>query len=167
MSLLTCCKIQNVEGGSAWNQGSTFEERDMTRWAKQRINDLLANVEYRVENGPEEATVLKVVKVKDLEGDASIAVFRGKKRYLFDFTFAVECNGKFGDVEPGNVQGELKFLDFSSDGDDDFEADVIVPQRYQSEAGKMMYKHLAHTKSGLRALISAKLKQFVNEYGEM
>lgn len=160
-------KIQNVDGGSAWNQGSTFEERDMTRWATDRITQVLSSVEYKVDNGPEEATVIRVKTVADVTGDASIAVFRGKKRYLFDLTFTVECVGNFGDLEPPTVDGKLKFLDFSSDGDDDYEADVIVPQRYQTEAGKMMYQHLANSKSEFRASLLKHMKQFVDEYGAM
>ena len=31
-------------GGSAWNSAKTFEEKDMTKWSKQRLEALVAQV---------------------------------------------------------------------------------------------------------------------------
>lgn len=160
-------QIKNVQGGSAWNQGSTFEEKDMGEWAKKHVVELLKSASFEKQNGPEEPTTVSVVNVKDIEGDASIAVFRGKKRYLFDFTFTVECKGEFGDVSPSSVTGQLNYLDFSSDCDGDYDVDVLVSSRYQSEAGKLMYEHLSKAQTGLRAVITEKLNQFVQNYAKM
>lgn len=71
-------QIENVEGGSAWNQGNTFEEKDVSSWAKSRIEELLKNVEHE-----ENDMMIQVNEVKNLSGDASIAVSRGKKTIHF------------------------------------------------------------------------------------
>lgn len=160
-------QIKNVHGGSAWNQGTTFEEKDMGEWAKNHVKKLLKSASFEKQNGPEEPTTVMVEDVKDIDGDASIAVFRGKKRFLFDFTFTVECKGEFGDVSPSSVSGKLKYLDFSSDCDGDYDVDVLVSSRYKSDAGKLMYEHLNKADTGLRAVITEKLNQFVQDYAKM
>ena len=37
-------QIKNVNGGSAWNQGNTFEEKDMTAWAKAKLEQIVAGI---------------------------------------------------------------------------------------------------------------------------
>merc|ERR1712023_339149 len=54
-------------GGSAWNTAGTFESRNVTPWAKERMKELLSNAEF--EGG---ACIVSVVNVKDINGDAEI-----------------------------------------------------------------------------------------------
>lgn len=114
-----------MQGGSAWNQGSTFEEKDMTGWAKGKLKDALSVLEYRKKNGPEPDTVVKVCKMSDVEGDASVAVMRGKKRHIFDFMFTLEIEASFGESKKDQATGKLKFTDMSSDSDDKCEVQFL------------------------------------------
>jgi hypothetical protein len=76
-------------GGSAWNAAETWEEKDMTSWAKEWL---------KAQEG-----------VSKVEGDASIPFVRGTKRYLFDFSFTLDFQGTeyhvhdFSDSEPQPV----------------------------------------------------------------
>jgi activator of HSP90 ATPase len=63
--------------GSAWNHAGTFEERNMTEWAKEKLKELLSGVSFVM---PNVGAVVEVVKVKDLEGDAAVTFVRGKKK---------------------------------------------------------------------------------------
>lgn len=63
--------------GSAWNYAGTFEERNMTEWAKEKLRELLSGVSFVI---PSVGSVLEVVKVTGLEGDASVTFVRGKKK---------------------------------------------------------------------------------------
>lgn len=156
-------KIQNVQGGSAWNQGTTFEEKNVTSWAKDKLESLLKELEYVNEsNGPEATTVIKVKSMSAIEGDASLAVMRGKKRYLFDFTFSLTLVATFGD-EP-EEEGKVSFLDVSSDCNDDYDVDLEVKNRYKNSGGKQLYDQLSNPISDLRKLITQQLVSFRKEF---
>ena len=66
---------------SAWNQAGTWEERDTTDWCKETLKSKLKGATAMYQNG----MMAIVSEVKDLSGDASVAVTRGKKTYVFDF----------------------------------------------------------------------------------
>eukprot|EP00753_Platysulcus_tardus_P014812 PLAT4548.1.p1 GENE.PLAT4548.1~~PLAT4548.1.p1 ORF type:complete len:363 (+),score=156.79 PLAT4548.1:11-1099(+) len=89
---------------SEWNSAGTFEEVDKTEWAKQRIVELLSGLT---------SGCVRVKAVKDVNGEADVAVVRGSKRYIFDFNFVVKFEAKPADTK---IKGSLKFLDFEHDG---------------------------------------------------
>ncbi|RLN88603.1 hypothetical protein BBJ28_00007333 [Nothophytophthora sp. Chile5] len=151
-------QIKSVSGGSAWNQGNTFEEKDMTAWAKAKLEALVAGVSAPLGTGEGAVTALEA---SDLSGDASIAVVRGAKRYIFDFTFTLKCTLKQSD---GDVAGELKFLDLSSDCGGDYDVEAVVPSRYQSAGGKALHAALSSAASPFRTALGAKLAKFVEEF---
>lgn len=157
-------QIKSVEGGSAWNQGNTFEEKDMTAWAKAKLEALLADVSAPASHD-NSGDVVTASQLSDLAGDASIAVVRGAKRYIFDFSFSLKCalQPPLGGEAP--VEGELKFLDVSSDsGDADYDVEAAVPSRYSSARGKALHAALSSGNSPFRRAIAAKLAAFVAEY---
>ncbi|TYZ64156.1 hypothetical protein PybrP1_004450 [[Pythium] brassicae (nom. inval.)] len=156
-------QIKSVDGGSAWNVGNTFEERDMTAWAKTRVETLFAGVTVPLPASAGLAGVVAAGAVRDVTGDASIAVVRGAKRYIFDLAFTLECALELGDGGD-RVTGELRFLDVSSDSGGEVEADAVVPSRYQSAAGKALHAALAAAASPFRAALQSRLAAFVTEY---
>ncbi|POM63366.1 Hsp90-like protein, partial [Phytophthora palmivora] len=144
-------QIKSVDGGSAWNQGNTFEEKDMTSWAMGKLKEIVSGISAPLGTGEGVVTSLEV---SNLEGDASIAVVRGAKRYIFDFTFTLACTLKQGD---SSVAGELKFLDLSSDCGGDYDVEAVVPSRYQSEGGKALHAALNSSSSPFRKALAAQL----------
>lgn len=155
-------QIKSVEGGSAWNVGNTFEERDMTAWAKGKIESLFVDVSAPLPASAGVSGVVSAGAVSDLTGDASIAVVRGAKRYIFDFAFHLKCSLLLESGE--RVEGELKFLDVSSDSDGDYDAEAVVASRYQSAGGKALHAALSSSSSPFRAAIAKQLDLFVKEY---
>ncbi|CAI5724633.1 unnamed protein product [Peronospora destructor] len=151
-------QIKSVNGGSAWNQGNTFEEKDMTAWAKSKLEKIVSGISAPLGTGDGVVTSLEV---SNLEGDASIAVVRGAKRYIFDFAFTLACTLKQGD---DLVTGDLKFLDLSSDCGGDYDVEAIVPSRYHSEAGKALQAALNLSSSPFRKALAAQLASFVQDY---
>ncbi|EQC31294.1 hypothetical protein SDRG_10897 [Saprolegnia diclina VS20] len=156
--------IAAVEGGSAWNQGNTFEERDMTKFAHDRVSELVRAT------APQPCTLagapgLLVVKdIKDMSGEASIAVVRGAKRYIFDLLFTVECEWKATNGTE-TIQGQLKFVDMSSDCGGDYDVEVVVAERYSHPKGKELHQALStKASSGLQAALFQQLNVFVKEY---
>lgn len=98
--------IQNskIQGTSAWNQnGVTWEERDVTKWAKESLTQLLLQATYILpSSSPAPSAVVTVEKLSSMSGHASVAVVRGKQRFIYEFCCKLEwqlqkddlkCNG--------------------------------------------------------------------------
>jgi tetratricopeptide (TPR) repeat protein len=107
---------------SAWNSAGTFEEKDKSEWAKERLKELLLAVTV-------DAGTISVTKVEKVEGDASIISSRGKIRYVYDLSFEVNFCIVFDDGEQASnddektkkkkLKGVLKYSDVCSDFDED------------------------------------------------
>mmetsp|Transcript_37438 Transcript_37438/g.88979 ORF Transcript_37438/g.88979 Transcript_37438/m.88979 type:complete len:211 (+) Transcript_37438:177-809(+) len=103
--------------GSLWNAGQTFEERDISKWAKQELKQQLLGV--RIDSGDIVATISSVTKV---EGEAHIWVVRGKKRVGFEFH--VDCDWSATvkrDGGPVQVSGTLSLPEVEPDELDELE----------------------------------------------
>lgn len=74
--------------GSAWNYAGTFEERNMTEWAKDKLKELLSGVSFVI---PNVGAVMEVAKVTGLDGDASVTFVRGKKKCVALRCTALRC----------------------------------------------------------------------------
>mmetsp|Transcript_5956 Transcript_5956/g.14362 ORF Transcript_5956/g.14362 Transcript_5956/m.14362 type:complete len:267 (+) Transcript_5956:1098-1898(+) len=92
-------------GGSAWNSAGTFEAKNKTEWASEKLEQMLVGVEVSL---PEGMGAIKVHALKDLTGDAEVTTMRNKKKYLFDFEFTLEWRGEIKDIGP--CKGTLKYV---------------------------------------------------------
>ena len=73
-------------GASAWNKAGTWEEKDVTKWATSSMKEhILATTYTFPESSPAPGALVTVTKVSKLEGHASHALARGKKRYIYEF----------------------------------------------------------------------------------
>lgn len=80
--------MNNTNSSSAWNTAGTWEEKDVTSWASARLRDLLSSLSCS--SSGDEVVCVSVSSVVRLEGDASIAVARGKRKNIYDFTAELE-----------------------------------------------------------------------------
>ncbi|RHY22091.1 hypothetical protein DYB32_009621 [Aphanomyces invadans] len=137
--------------GSAWNTAGTFEQRDFTSWAKVPVG--------RVWHPTSRSYTIRGGDVKDIKGDASVCVVRGKKRFLFDFEFVIEWTvvGKDG------YKGKLTFQDISNDGDYE-----IAVQYKKKPVDPLELKELALAVNGpaegFRHAVLERIATFVTEY---
>lgn len=79
--------------GSVWNQsGTTWEEKDTTEWCKSTLRKCLLDTTtaYYSTTSADRTYVAIVKKVKDMTGDASVALAGGKKRYIYDFHLGLD-----------------------------------------------------------------------------
>ncbi|KAL7529352.1 hypothetical protein ACHAWF_002952 [Thalassiosira exigua] len=101
-----------AEGTSAWNKAGTWEERDVTTWAKETLTAGLLTAEYILPDGsPSPGAHATVTKVSKLDGHASYATVRGKKRYIYEFSLTIEWSLTLGDDHSRVCHGELSFPD--------------------------------------------------------
>mmetsp|Transcript_31506 Transcript_31506/g.57442 ORF Transcript_31506/g.57442 Transcript_31506/m.57442 type:complete len:685 (+) Transcript_31506:72-2126(+) len=158
-------------GGSVWNSGGTWEEKDCSEWAKASLKGFLKKgksasgsddveksmspealvkaFEGSVAGGQARAGAtgsyedplaglgalaaalakvsVRVVKVGKVEGDASVAVVRGKKRFLFDLSAEID----------------YEVLVDESFGMDE-SADSATPARQATYKGKVCLADISH-----------------------
>ena len=78
-------------GASAWNKAGTWEEKNVTAWAKTSLEEQLLQTKYVLpDSSPAPGAKVKVTKVTTLDGHASVALARGKKRYIYEFLAKLE-----------------------------------------------------------------------------
>lgn len=101
-----------AEGTSAWNTAGTWEERDVTPWANGTLSAALLAAEYVLPPGsPSPGARATVTKISKIDGHASFATVRGKKRYMYEFSITIEWALTMGDDHSRVCHGEMTFPD--------------------------------------------------------
>ena len=70
---------------AAWNAAGTFEERDVSAWAADRLRSMLELLEAE-----ESDIVLEQCEAPNVQGTATIFAARGKTKSLFELQFEVQ-----------------------------------------------------------------------------
>nr|CCA21284.1 hsp90like protein putative [Albugo laibachii Nc14]CCA21657.1 hsp90like protein putative [Albugo laibachii Nc14] len=142
--------------GSAWNAAGTFEERNFIKWAEHRLSKILSSVKLT------EGTIHGSIQAPlNLTGDASICVIRGRKRYLFDFSFELP----FVLTVEGHhtYKGSYTMHDISNDGD--FEISYGLEKNPQDEAVlNALSKFVGDSHSGLQQEVLRAIQEFAAEF---
>jgi activator of HSP90 ATPase len=90
----------------------TWEERDVTPWAKESLTNALLSVEYILPpTSPSPGSHAVVSKVTKLDGHASYATVRGKKRYIYEFDLTIKWILTLGEDHSLSCHGEMTFPD--------------------------------------------------------
>jgi tetratricopeptide (TPR) repeat protein len=96
------------EGTSVWNTAGTWEERNVTAWAKESLETQLTAAAYTLPaSSPAPNGLVKCTKA-NVSGHASVATVRGKKRYIYEFSVELEWSFAHEDNE---ANGKLNFPD--------------------------------------------------------
>jgi tetratricopeptide (TPR) repeat protein len=151
----------NGKEGSVWNAAGTFEERDMTKWATDKIKELVKGCSTVFQGPGDSDGIVECTNVSDIDGVASVSFIRGSRRYPFDFTFNVDWTAS---ISEGEFSGKLFFSQFTSD-DDSHEAEVRWENREKAgSAAKPLFEHI---KKDFRAEVESKLKKFIEEFKKL
>ncbi|GMI01898.1 hypothetical protein TrLO_g8119 [Triparma laevis f. longispina] len=151
--------IKHSESGgsnaSAWNHAGTWEEKDTTDWCKDNLTEILNIVE--LERG---GLTAEIKEVKEISGDASVVVIRGKKRYVFDLTGELHFEVKDGEGDEVG-KGHLKLLDCSSTAAAEGDFDIEVA--WKKGSGIVAVKDVV---KGLVAEVDKALERFVVKFND-
>lgn len=80
-----------AKGTSAWNNAGTWEEKNVSSWAKETLtNQLLQTTFMLPTSSPAPNALVTVSKVKQCDGHASVAVARGKTRFIYEWCVKLE-----------------------------------------------------------------------------
>jgi len=151
---------QVQDGSSAWNTAGTWEEKDVSDWAKEALQGLLLSCKYVLPEGsPSPGSLALVSKVATLEGHASYATVRGKKRYIYEFSVIVKWTLTLGDEQ---ASGQMTFPDVDGTcelgGGYDL-VDWIVDSGTPPGTGPLLDRFVRD--AGLRDIIHQKIDEFV------
>ncbi|KAL3623544.1 hypothetical protein CASFOL_032360 [Castilleja foliolosa] len=107
--------------GSAWNRAGTWEEKNLNKWASDRIKELLVSMEFLEFSGGR----AKIEEVTRCYGDAFLVTVRNKKRvgYTYELTLSVEGEWLIGE-EKKNVKGHIDVPEFTYGELDDLQIEV-------------------------------------------
>lgn len=98
--------------GSAWNAAGTWEDKDVTDFAKKTLKEKLIDLpSVDVAGG-----TLSSTEVGAVDGEASKPVIRGRRRHMFDLSFKVKFDFKWmGSAGQSKVEGHVNVSDFTND----------------------------------------------------
>ena len=148
------------DGTSAWNTAGTWEEKDVSKWAKETLQSFLLSCEYVLPEGsPSPGSLALVSKVATLDGHASYATVRGKKRYIYEFSIIVKWTLSLGDEQ---ASGQMSFPDVDGTcelGGGYDVVDWIVDSGTPAGTGPLLDRFVRD--AGLRDIIHQKIDEFV------
>ncbi|KAD4180040.1 hypothetical protein E3N88_28631 [Mikania micrantha] len=108
--------------GSAWNKAGTWEEKNLNKWATERIKELVLSVgSLEFSSGKAE-----IAEVSRCTGDAFLVTVRNKKRvgYTYEITLKVKAGEWLVDGEKKTFNGSLDLAEFSFGELDDLQVEV-------------------------------------------
>ncbi|CAA0842166.1 Unknown protein [Striga hermonthica] len=111
--------------GSAWNQAGTWEEKNLNKWASDRIKELLVSMGFLEFSGGR----AKVEEVTRCVGDAFLVTVRNKKRvgYTYELTLKVKGEWLIGE-EKKKVKGHIDVPEFTFGELDDLQIEVKLSE---------------------------------------
>jgi tetratricopeptide (TPR) repeat protein len=155
--LISNSNSNNKKDGSVWNAAGTFEERDFTQWAKDKLTELINGTNTMCDlKGVQDTVLVEATGISNVEGAASISYIRGQKRFPFDFTLDVDWSCDL--VDGTTIKGKLFISEFSSESDD-----ISTELRWEGrdKAGQHANTLVSHIKKEFNDAIVEKLKEFV------
>ncbi|KAA8522649.1 hypothetical protein F0562_009189 [Nyssa sinensis] len=107
--------------GSVWNRAGTWEEKNLNKWASDRIKELLISVGSLEFSGGR----AEIEEVSKCVGDAFLVTVRNKKRvgYTYELTLRTKGEWQVGE-EKKKVKGQIDIPEFSFGELDDLQIEV-------------------------------------------
>ncbi|CAI5735175.1 unnamed protein product [Hyaloperonospora brassicae] len=128
---------------SAWNSAGTWEERDKSEWARERLkHHILTSFSF---DGGAEGLCVKATSIVRCDGEAKVVFSRGKKRCGY------ELSVKFSWAS-GDVSGHIELLDFDDTSADEFE--IVVTADGSSQRDVAAKKAVIDREPELRKLLA-------------
>mmetsp|Transcript_77032 Transcript_77032/g.212878 ORF Transcript_77032/g.212878 Transcript_77032/m.212878 type:complete len:363 (+) Transcript_77032:1030-2118(+) len=163
--------------GSEWNQAGTWEEKDMTAWAKERLTSWLQNAlvfsEVDLPSGKPATVTAKVTKVKSLTGEAQIIFVKKQPRHGYNFeadlSISVLLKGSNGDADAEDSGNETfnGVLHLPELMDAVQPQDLKIDSKWKGSGPSEQLRSLAEEWVGkLRDSVRSQVAGFRNEYQE-
>ena len=148
------------KGVSAWNSAGTWEEKDVTSWARESLKKSILAAKYEIPSeclpssgdlsrSSNDATII-VTEVKGLDkGHASVATVRGKRRNIFEFT-NVELKWMVALNDADRCSGSFKFHDIDGTCDGEYDMEFSIDASTPVSAKHLLERCVKGDPDGLR-----------------
>jgi len=150
-------KVTNMEtkqfvtaaGASKWNPGNTYEDRDYTKLANEKWQNMMRGFRWPQSN-------IRVDNFPKVNMAFSIVCTRNKIKYIYDMEFTLQWKGKIGDEK---VKGKLEMSDIMPDEDpEDWEWNVTMDK---NNAAHQCAKAIVESS---RDMINANIKLLIAQF---
>jgi len=143
---------------SLWNQAGTFEERDVSAWAKAHLSSILSSCVYDCKGG----LLVKISRVSSVEGDAQVVNTRGKKKCIYDLT--ASCDWKIEQGGKESASGRITISDISGEMAHEFH--VAVLSGGSGSNSSTINTYIKSSSKGLQTVLNDALLLFLNDFKE-
>ncbi|XP_022933923.1 uncharacterized protein LOC111441189 [Cucurbita moschata] len=111
--------------GSVWNRAGTWEEKNLNKWASDRMKELLMSVDsLEFSSGKAE-----IEDVSKCVGDAFLVTVRNKKRVGYTYELTLKIKGEWTiKQEKKTVKGHIDVPEFSFGELDDLQMEVRLSE---------------------------------------
>ncbi|CAN0838979.1 hypothetical protein LINGRAHAP2_LOCUS2449 [Linum grandiflorum] len=107
--------------GSVWNRAGTWEEKNLNKWASERIKELLTSVGSLDFSGGK----AEIKQVSKCSGDAFLVTVRNKKRVGYTYELTLDIKGEWMiQEETKTIRGYVDIPEFSYGELDDLQFEV-------------------------------------------
>lgn len=148
--------------GSAWNRAGTWEEKNLNKWANDRIKELLISMGSLEYSGGR----AEIAEVTRCSGDAFLVTVRNKKRVGYTYELTVKVKGEWlvGD-EKKVIKGHLDIPEFSFGELDDLQVEVSLSE--EKDLGQQDKHRIKQDMKQFLQPIREKLLKFEQELKEL
>ncbi|PIN03602.1 hypothetical protein CDL12_23872 [Handroanthus impetiginosus] len=124
--------------GSAWNRAGTWEEKNLNKWASERIKELLESMDSLEFSGGK----AEIAEVTRCSGDAFLVTVRNKKRVGYTYELTLEVKGEWHiGGEKQELRGYIDVAEFSFGELDDLQIQVkLTDDKDVAEQDKLQIK---------------------------
>jgi activator of HSP90 ATPase len=153
-----------VEGsGSVWNNNSYhWEQKSVETWSQDTLKATLGSFYFKYENA-----TLKIKEVKEVKGDSSVSIRKGKKITTYDYNIKLVWKLDMGDDTNtkviGTIEGEYEFPEMSNDIIDDGEEWEINARVTKDDSSLLQTMNQVIKKFAPDALRKAIMEKYVAE----
>ncbi|CAN6580057.1 hypothetical protein ACFX13_032204 [Malus domestica] len=148
--------------GSLWNRAGTWEEKNVNKWATDRMKELIASVGSLEFSGG----IAEISHVSKCVGDAFLVTVRNKKRVGYTYELTLKVKGEWViEEEKKMIKGQIDIPEFSFGELDDLQMEVKL-----SEEKDLLHQDKLRVSQDLKLFLQPvreKLLQFEQELKEI
>jgi hypothetical protein len=150
-----------LASGSAWNAANTWEERDCTKWALDKLPQLFKEQE---ELPKANQYTVQIKELSNAQGTAQIAHVRGKARFIYELSFDLKFSVSTGDKK---YKGKVAVADVINDQLDDIELALTWSKETPPNSELATVRNAVIGGSALKKLIKGKMATFEEEFRQI
>lgn len=148
-----------LASGSAWNSANTWEERDCSKWALDKLPQLFSEKETLPKSNQYS---VQIKELSNAQGTAQIAHVRGKARFIYELSFDLKFS--VTDGTDSKYKGKISVSDVINDQLDDIEFALTWDGKSPPGSELSTVKNSVLGGSALRKLIRSKMVTFEDDF---